>query len=26
MRPTAAGLADPDPTELFEILANVAEA
>jgi len=26
MRPTAAWLADPDPTELFEILANVAEA
>ena len=25
-RPTAAWLADPDPTELFEILANVAEA
>ncbi len=26
MRPTAAWLADPDPTELFEILANVPEA
>jgi len=26
MSTTAAWLADPDPTELFEILANVAEA